>query len=645
MRLQLLAGKMSLTAALLITQVTLAAADFSKDSFDNPSVGSASAYDQSLTEVQISDRRSMHSNTGAISPTTKFTKEDIQRSGVTNVDQLLLQVPGLQVSRTGGPGSTTSYFLRGSESDTTLVLLNDVRIQSANTGFSLISDLQIHSIESIEVIRGAQSALYGSAAPGGIIKIYTTPQTNKTSGTLNTSGSNQGDITTALSGSGELQDGVFVFGNGHWSNSDGIDACSLNSACFVSEPESDLDGRELLNGQIGFTLANDYGRSVQVSQLYTNARQEFDGDFANESESTQKVTNLRWEQPINQDHSLAINAGQFDEFFEGLGPELDSEDPATRFQYGTQRYTSSLVHEFNTQGNTKGLSFISGLDLDQSRLEDSDTIPDVDRRSTGIFSELQYASNGATLRIGGRRDRYEEDQIDLNETQTNYATTGHVKLMFELSDNVALKSSIGRNFNMPTFSELYFPGFSNPDLGPETHTSQDIGLEYQAGGFTSALFYFHTKSSDLIIFDGTTLNSVGEARIEGVELSSHYRANNISLGADVTWLDAQDRTEANFGNELPRRPSLQFAGHMSYQINQTTARLGAIATNSRFDNLGNTQEVPGFAVFDLGFTHQATRNLQLGLRVDNLLDKDYETVLGYNQPDRSVWLELEYAIR
>lgn len=616
-------------------------------------------YDQSLLEVQISDTRGSLLNTGAISSSTKLTRDDIKKSGARNIDQILQQIPGVQFNRSGGPGTLSTYYLRGSESDTTLVMVNDVRIQSINTGYSLISDLQLDSIESIEVIRGAQSALYGSTAPGGIIKIYTTPQSNQSQASLNNSVSDQGDFKTGLAGSGEIGD-FFVFGSGHWLRSDGIDACSLNTACFVPFAESDLDGREQLNGQLGFKMFSDGGQSIQVSQLYTNARQEFDGSFSNESESTQKITNIQWHQPLGRNQKVRVDAGVFNEFFLGLGPQINEASPddepadltttsatpevETKFQYGTERYTASLVHELTPETNS-GFSFISGLDYDDSTLVDSELLPEVNRRSTGLFGEMQYQENGATVRIGARRDLYREEQPNSSDTKRNYASTGHLKLKLDVTENWAIKTSVGRNFNMPTFTELYYPGFSNDQLGPETHNSQDLGLEYRTNTITSSLFVFRTKSRDLIVFDGANLSSIGEAQIEGIEFSNQYQADGFGIGANITWLDAKNTTGAFINNELPRRPSLQFAGHMSYQFSQTTARIGALASGERFDDQANTRRVAGYTIFDLGFQHQASKALTLGLRIDNLFDKDYETVLGYNQPDRSVWLEMNYAIR
>lgn len=632
----------ALTALLLSAGVVAQAApDFNVDDYNNPD----REYNEGnrLLEVPITDTRGTKTNTASVSSTTYLNKEDIQRSGARNVDQLMQQIPGMQFSRTGGPGGVTSFYLRGAEPDTTLVLLNDVRIQSINTGFSLISELPLSSIESIEIIRGPQSALYGSAAPGGVIKIYTTPGTQGANLALSTGASDQGDLQTSLSGGTEVND-TFVFGSGNWTSRNGIDACRVNSACFVAEPETDLDGLEQLNGQIGMQMFGDEGQSLQLSHLYNNSRQEFDGDFSNESESTQKVTNAQVHQPLTRHQKIRFDLGQFDEFYESI---IDSDGTQTPVdQYGTERYTSSLVHEASLlpYSDNNALTLISGIDYDHSTLVDSSVFPKINRQSTGAFSEIEYYENGATFRLGVRRDMYVEDHSEFAEDQRNYATTGHFKIKFDINSNWALKTGLGRNFNMPTFSELYYPGFSNPNLAPESHTSQDLGIEYVGDQYQASLFVYRTKSKDLIVYGATGPESIGEALLKGMEFAQGYRLDNFELGGSITYLDAVNTTQGAAQNELPRRPKAQFAGHMAYQYNQTRARLGVLTVGNRFDDLSNTIEVGGYSIFDTSLTYQASQNLNLGVRIENLLDKDYQTVFGYNQPDRSIWFDIDYMI-
>ena len=626
--------------------LTLAALSTSHGLYAAPNSTSAdnSNYDSNLQEVVIVDTRSSKASTASISSTTRMNRQQIEDSGVRNVDQLLQQMAGIQFNRTGGPGSLTSFYIRGAEADSTLVLLNDVKIQSINTGFSAIVELPITSIESIEIIRGPQSTLYGSAAPGGIIKIYTLPEKQRNTMNVGLGASDQGDVQTNIGGTGKF-DNFTVFGNAHWLDRNGIDSCRLSSACFTPAPETDLDGVEQINGQVGFQYFGDAGQSVQLSQLYNNARQEFDGSFTNESESTQKVTNLQWQQALTQQQRLRVDAGVFNEFYTAF---LDAGGTQTiQDQYGTDRYSTSVVHEIDFITNSpNNVSLVSGVDYDNATLVDSNNFPEIERQTTGVFTEAQYQRDKATVRLGVRRDVYQESSADQTIDQTRYATTGHLKFMFDLGNNWALKTGIGRNFNMPNFADLYFPGASDPTLRPETHVSQDLGLEYKGDQYDMSAFLFRTESRDLIVFNSTTFvpENIGEALLQGLELMQGYRFDNVEFGADFTYLETSNETEGQPRIELPRRPKLQLSSHISYLMNKNKLRFGALAVGSRYDNTANTVEVGGYTIFNVGLVHQASDALTFGLRLENLTDKEYETVFGYNQPDRSLWFDMAYRI-
>lgn len=610
-------------------------------------------YDPSLLNVPISDTRSPTGTKSAISSTTYMNREQIQQTGAHSVDQLLQDIAGFTVSRSGGPGSQTSIYLRGAEADALLVLVDGVRIQSANTGLSALTDLPLTTIESIEVIRGPQSTIYGSAAPGGIIKITTVPSSQRTSARISESISNDGDLQTAASASGAVNDKVNIFSHLNWSNREGVDACNaVGNPCYSTTPEDDLDGFEQLNGQFGLQYFGDNGRRFQFSHMYNKGRSEYDGDYSNEAVNIQQMTNVQFKENLNMHNSLSVDFGKFNEDYETF---LDANGTTSPYgTYGTDRYTGSLVHEVHSPSPSgrSTLALTSGVDYDDTTLVDFDsgfsTLPEINRQTTGIFTEFEYVENGATLRLGIRRDMYRS--VGETETTRRYSTTGHMKLQLKLDDHWTIKSSLGRNFNMPTFTDLYYPFSSNPNLKPEVHVSQDLGVEFSDGAYRASAFLFRTKSRDLIVyqydpatFTGSTFN-INKAKIQGLELMQSYTLNNFQAQGNITYLNARNASEGELDYHLPRRPELQFTGSLSYTYDKWSSRLGVISSGKRFDRINNANEVGGFTTYNLGFKHQTTPDLSLGVRLDNLFDKEYQTVSGYNQPDRTLWFDLEYAI-
>jgi|GEM_PF-1476494 len=613
---------------------------------------------EDVMEIEVRDTRGSYQGAEPIASTTLITREEIEATGATDISQVLRGVAGIQVSQNGGPGSLTSIFMRGSEADSTLILLNDVKIQSLNNGLSAVQDIPVDIIDRIEVVRGSSSALYGSSSPGGMIRIYTNENSTRTQQSLQLGASSEQATRSTLSA--QTTQGNFTYsGRLNWNQGNGYNSCQNFNACFTNE--LDQDSYERNGAQLAAKYNGDQGQTFELSHLYTKNRVEFDGSFQNETNSVRNVTSLSSHLPMNYWSSIDFQLGRSNEestnFLDGSQYPDDPAIPNSTEEAGffdTEAKSGSVILNL-TQGARSGdsqTSFITGVDYLNSELESDSVFNRTQRDNLALFGEGQWKSDAATIRLSGRRDQYTESADNTDEADT-YATTGSLKLAFNIAPRWTLKQSLGTSYSLPTFNDLYFPFGSNPDLEPEESISQEIGLEYSGDIYTASVFTYRTQSKNLITLVGAnfTPENVSEAEINGLEFIQKWTPDNWQIQTNLAYTDAEnktgvigdgaDATPSLAGNQLARRPQLTFAGDVFYQAIGNTWHLGIFSTDERFDDSANTNELPGFVTYEIGVRRQFNEHFQAGVRVENLNDKEYQTVLGYPQPERTLWLDVK----
>jgi vitamin B12 transporter len=218
-------------------------------------------------------------------------------------------------------------------------------------------------------------------------------------------------------------------------------------------------------------------------------------------------------------------------------------------------------------------------------------------------------------------------------------------LGFAASDALQFVAQYGTAFRAPSFNELYYPGFSNPDLDPERSRSFELAAKGRVGGVRWRVSLFNTRIRDLVGFDGNFLPAnVEAARIRGVEASSLIPWNGWTLETGLTLLDAENRSaDANQGNRLMRRP--RFSGHLDLARQFGAVDVGArlVAEGARYDNSSNSRRVDGFTTLDLRAEYQFSPAWRVQARAANVFDEHYETVAFYNQPGRAIYLTLRHT--
>ncbi|MHB0984037.1 MAG: TonB-dependent vitamin B12 receptor [Sulfuricella sp.] len=575
-------------------------------------------------EIVVTATRTARTADETLAATTVITRRDIERSQATSVQDLLQGLAGVSIANNGGAGKATSVLLRGTNSDHVVVLIDGVKVGSATLGTAAFQDFPVEQIERIEVVRGPLSSLYGSEAIGGVIQIFT----RKGGGALMPSASvmlgsyNTRQAAANLSGGGE--NGWFNLGLSQL-ETDGFNACkgSLTAGCYTIEPDKDGYRNTSLNLRAGYRFKP--GSEVDFHLLRAQGHNDFDGSFQNQSASVQQVAGLSLKHQASELWSLKLAAGQ-------------SEDDADNFLNGV------FKSRFNTRRNTLSWQndlalapdhlFTLGLDRQEDAVSSTTAYTVTSRDTTGLFAQYLGRAGKQDFLFSLRRD---------DNNQFGAYTTGNAAWGRALADGLRVTLAYGTAFKAPTFNQLYYPGFGNPNLKPEHSRSLEAGLSGKTGASRWSLNAFETRVTDLIGFDGVTNPVNASARIRGLEAISSLRLADWDTRLNLTLQNPENRSNtANFGKVLNRRAEQSLRLDLDRDFGPY--RMGATlrAEGRRYDNLANTTKLSGYGLVDLRAEYRLTRDLRLQARIENLFDRDYETVYLYNQPGRSLFVTLRY---
>ena len=589
-----------------------------------------------LDDVVVTASRIAETADQTLAPVSVITRQDIERGQIRSVPEALRRVPGLSITNNGGQGKATSVFLRGTESDHVLVLINGVKVGSATLGTFNFESLSIDNVDRIEVVRGPRSHLYGSEALGGIIQIFTRRPTDEVR--VNASAGYGSDETTeAFGGFSGRTAGIGYAFDASYLHTEGFNACGdgttvPSGGCFANDPDDDGFERAAVDGRLDYTFAN--GVALDLTALYAVSENEFDGSFVNESEGVNYVLGGQvrfspadiWDVTASAGHTVDDS----DNFLDGT----------FRTSFRTERNSLSLQNDlYLLEGNVTTL----GGDFQVDQVGGTTDYTEDRRDNYGAFAQHRIEFGRHTLQASGR--------VDENE-QFGGFLTGGLSYGLRLTDSLRLTAAYGTAFKAPTFNELFFPGFGNADLEPEESESFEIGLSARVAGLNLGASLFRTEIEDLIAFDAATSApaNVNKAEIVGLELFGSGQVAGFTVSASATFLDPVNESDgSNNGNLLPRRAEQVYQLSLDRNLGDLGVGLGDLALGTdvryeseRFDDLANSTELDAFTTVDLRARYGVTENWGLDLKLVNIFDEDYETARFFNQQGRAAFLRLTY---
>jgi len=587
-----------------------------------PSVHAADPADQPA--VIVTATRTAQTVDDSLAAVTVITREDIERQQVKTLPELLRGIPGVDLTTSGGNGKLTSVFLRGTNSGHVLVLIDGTRIGAATNGGISWEFLPLSEIDRIEVVRGPRSTLYGSDAIGGVIQIFTRrgvgpaqPRVSVTAGSYHTWETAAG--VSGSSGNTRYNLSASRFATG------GFNARQPVVEFGTPLDEPDRDGYQ--NSALSFSLDRKLPGHANIGLygLRATGHVDFDSSGNNRDQFVQETLGLRFGiQPVASWHSRFA-----------IGNDLDDRrssrtggGTATPTRFSTTKQTFSWQNDFS-------LTPQQLLTLGYDRLEDriaSTTAYTVNRREThGLFGQYQARIGMHDLNIGYRNE--DNDQFGQHHT-------GTVGWGLALNNNLRLVASHGTAFRAPSFNDLYFPGYSNPNLRPEESRSTEIGLRGKSGPLSWGMHAYRTDITNLIALDSSFIpQNINKARIEGVEFELGARILDWRLAGSLSYTDPRS---VDTDKLLPRR-SRQSA---RLQANRQTGRheygLEILAQGPRYDDTANTTRLGGHGILNAQWRYQVARDWRLQARFENMLDKTYQTVASYNTAGRSAYLTLSW---
>ena len=572
------------------------------------------------------------------------------------VSDLLTQTPGVAYSRNGGIGGVTSVRIRGAETDQTVVVVDGVKLNdpSSTGGGYNFANLLVGDVARIEVLRGAQSTLWGSQAIGGVVNIVTAQPQKALEGGLEIEGGARETAYVRAAAGGATERLTWRLAGGRYTTQ------GVSSYRFGAEDDGYRNTQ--LSGRARLELTDD--ASLDLRALYSKGRNEFDGfpppayTFADTAEYgvTEDLVAYAGLNFGLLDGALKnriaygytrTDRGYYNPAQAVTTTTFDAAGENRRFEYqGVWAVSDAWTATFGAESEESDMRTAAPSDFDP------DPVPA--RAETGLDSAyLQVQgvlASGLTITAGVRRDSHEA---------FGDHTLGQVAAAWSLNDgNTILRASFGQGFKAPTLYQLY-SDYGNAGLAPEEADSWDAGIEQRLldGAVVVSATWFNRETenqidyvscfgsaSPLCVVNGVGrygyYDNIAKAKAQGIELTGAVQLGDLAVNANYTWIDAENASPgANHGRRPARRPEHQANIAATYVWPAGLSTTAAIRyVGESFDNAGNTYKLQGYTLLDLRASYPVTERIEVFGRVENAFDDDYETVRNYGSPGRGVFV-------
>ena len=591
-----------------------------------------------LDEITISSATKSEQNLRDVTANVDLiTAEDIESRKFKTVVEALNSLAGVSFASNGGMGTSTSVYLRGMKSENTLVLIDGVKYNNPYAGSVDFANLMINDIERIEVIKGAQSSIWGASASAGVINIITKTAQNGTHGNAS-----------------------FEYGRYD----------SKIAKANISHKNENFDAK------LGVTRVDVDGFS-SVSPKSSQAKKYEKDGYENTTVDLKLGYNFDENNRVSLGYEIIDAKVKFDEM---LSDAFWNPDVVASTDSFAKTKTRNSIASLNYEN--KNSFSITNIYTNYSRFKNetktevgfNDSKNKTDIKEYGINSTIPYLNNSSSLTIGVD-SKYYEDKEDLNKknnskgvfiTNTNkffdektiftqalrydrYSdfdnkTTGKIGIKQYIIDELNVSANYGTGYNVPTFIQLYKTAWgANPDLNPEKTKSYDVGFEYKGFSVT----YFNTKVNNLIVSNSSTFwkyeNIEGDSKFKGTEIAyKNSITEDIFLNLSYTNLSAKD---AN-GDKLLNRPTNKFGfgvdyyGLKDFHFNVNGEYIGT-RYSPNYDYTKPSVTTGNYTIWNALVDYDINKNFQTYIKLDNVFNKDYQIVDGYATSQRAAYLGLK----
>lgn len=600
----------------------------------NPSSVQAQTRETSgLAPVVVTATRVESKVDESIAEVTVVPRAELERSVGLSLSQILVQQPGIQVSSNGGLGQFSSLFIRGMESRHTVLLIDGVRLGSATAGTPSLDNLPLGGIERIEIVRGPMSAIYGADPAGGVIQLFSRRAREGLRGNAS--------LTVGSKGFGQIGGGVAWAGNGFdagiqitRTDAKGFSATNPQAAFGAHDPDRDGFGQSAGIARLGWQVSQDW--RVEWTGMQARANVDYDDGLGTNARARLEhdLQALRVKGDVGAFGRSTFSLGQSSDRYRTVRSAYGPDSSPTR----TRQVQWGWEQQLDTRLGT-AVALIERLEQSVAQPVEYGSFAQ-DRRSIDSFGlGFDGQIQAHHWQVAVRHDR---------NSQFGNQTTGGLGFSAALSAQWRAGASWGSSFVMPSFNLLYStPPYSNPNLRPEQGNHAEWHLAWTPVPTQKwRLAWVDNRMRDLIS-SGVNPVNVARSRIDGLVMSWAGQYDGLKTGLSWDHLDARNTTPGDPNEGLQLRRRARDVLRVSADAPVGVWQVGATASiwSSRFDDAENTQRLAGFGTLDLRAERPIAPEWALGLRVDNLMDKVYETALGYNQPRRGAYLTLRWASR
>ena len=581
------------------------------------------------SDVFVTATRTPISKNNVIADTTTINEEEIERAGSSSLTDLLQRQPGIEIYNSGGQGKVSSLHIRGSESDHVVVLIDGLRVNQITSGLTAFENIPLSQIEKIEIVRGASSSLYGAGAIGGVIQIFTKKGVSgfKPYAAV---GYGRYGTRTAQAGIRAGNDSTNYALNVSSLTTDGFSALKTNDPIF-----NDKDGYNnlSLSGSINHKFNQDNSIGINFIKSSGNNRYDYRYDtnfFDHKNKMDTQAIGINFSNKITNDWQSDLKIGQ----------SLYKYNDNFNFDLGIAAWTPN-----NSKQNQ--LSWLNNISLPIGSLQlmydfNRETI----NKSLG-YDKSERNNSGYMIGYLLNKDNHNFQanyRFDVNSAYGKF-NTGNIGYRYKFNDEWAAAGSLGQAFRAPNFMDLYYPGYSNPNLKPEESKNIEASLRYQKDVDKFSITIFENKIDKFILNGDLGPENIEKAKFKGLTFSGSTFIDHFQLYGNATFQSAKNEVT---NERLLRRAQNYGNAGLNYYFSQWN--LGAEIT-AQGTKKENDAEIPGYTLINLVADYKINNSMKLNLRLNNVLNKDYAlayegnpktTGFAYQTPGTVFFVNLRY---
>ena len=522
----------------------------------------------------------------------------LEQSPIASLPQLLQTDASINMVQSGGYGQAASIFLRGGNSNQTLVLRDGVRLNSNTSGTASLPFIDTTDIKQIEVLKGPASVLYGTDAISGVVQLIS--KTPEKTAAFVTGEIGENKTYKSVIGADLAENGFYAQIRGQRLETDGTPVKDIKNAADASFDQKGYSAKIGVEKE-QYAASVDYSENQGYSD-YDSSGKLVSQDFKNE------IINIKGR--LNILENLALHA-RFSQFKD----EIDQNNSTDFVHSKTQE--SEIYGQWSFTPNQKLLVGATHRNIDGDVISYGTPYQE-DIDSTGYYIQHKYDQAGLNTQVGIRVE-------DNEKFGTHTVAQGSVR--YQVLPLTSVYANIGSAFKAPTLNDMYAFG-GNPDLKPEESLSYEIGLDQKlAYNISTGLSLYTTEVDNLIAFDGVLnqMSNVEKAKMEGSELYVKWQGQNLFTDLSYNYVCAKDKKN---DEDLSRRPRQKIALTAGWADEQYTFSTTMLANgdydNSAYDNV----QIPGHFRVDMHGQYKVNKNVDVFANIQNVSDSKYRTAYG-----------------